>query len=215
MSVKLGTSSSGSLGQEIAPGVYGKEGKIVKVTQFTDKVLGTFEPDLFITFEIDTGGEYNDTIDIFGSFKRDERTSEVIDWGGAFRIDKTLKELGAYDGIPESKQVLSDNLTIPDQAIDNLYGIDVLYLLFAVGKNPNKDKNMWNTFPSIALKGKEPEDCTRIFNGLYQELKTDDYNYTKLVKGRDYMETQSRSGKTQPSSETGSKNPDDFNNLPF
>lgn len=188
MSLELGTSSGGgSLGTKLDEGVFGKTGIIQSAVQHFDKQLGDYEPDLFLEITIDSGSQYEDVIDIFGSFGRDERTNEVTGWGSAFKVDQVLQDLGAYNSLTEEQRQLNGN-RLPDGALQALQGMKVHYVVFCTGKHPNKDKPIYNNFWKI-MPASDSVDPDVAFAKIQETLMNDDYARERLTKGRDYMET--------------------------
>lgn len=186
MGLELGTSSSsGGLGKKIADGVWGKTGIIQTAQQEFGKELGTYSPDVFLAIEIDSGGQYDDQVDIFGSFQRDERTNEITGWGGAFKVDQVLNDLGAYDGLSDNQKEINGN-ELPQEAITALQGLRVHYLVYCSGKNPNKDKPVYNVFWKL-LPATEDDNPDEKYAAIGEALTSDSYHREKLEQGRAYL----------------------------
>lgn len=185
-SLKAGTSSSGSsLGTKVAEAVWGVTGRIESAIQDYEKKLGDYEPDIFITLTIDSGKQYPDEVDLFGSFGRDERTGEITGWGSAFKVDQVLNDLGAYDGLSEEQKEINNGV-IPPDALEAIRGMRVHYLLYCSGKNPNKDKPVYNTYWKV-LPASENTDPQTAWEQIFSSLQGEDYHMNKLVAGRNYL----------------------------
>ena len=177
------------LGQKIAHSVWGKTGIIQSAQQEFNKELGNYSPDIFLTIEIDAGGKYNDKVDLFGSFQRDERTNEITGWGGAFKVDQVLNDLGAYDGLSDEQKQIDGN-ELPSEAIAALQGIKVQYLVYCSGKHPNKDKPVYNTFWKLLPATDEDDASEKVFDQIGEALSGDSYHREKLEYGRNYLDSQ-------------------------
>ena len=154
------TSGSGAE-NNLGDNIYYNEGTILSVKDVTDTADNAFENDIAIQLMVQVPN-LNDpkTITISGDFKRDQMTKEVVDWGGAFKIQKLCQACG-LDG------TLNAHYKLDAGILQQMVGKTIV---FANYKKKDGKYKPWNqVFNPADLKDKN-------------DLKVRFLNYQKYLK---------------------------------
>lgn len=111
------------------PGIYVNEVEIADVQDISGEQLPFMEKpvDIGIKLTLEIGRGFRPEMQIFGQFKRDPATGEIIGWGSAWLVQDALNRLG-YSGS------LDDGNKIPADALQHLVGVHFLRLAYVVGQ---------------------------------------------------------------------------------
>tara|TARA_R100000458_G_scaffold33295_1_gene30609 strand:- start:785 stop:1420 length:636 start_codon:yes stop_codon:yes gene_type:complete len=180
-----GGSSDSNSDKYLGDNIWYNSGVIKKATDTSDKVVdfgnAQVKYDIAVELEIAIEGlQYPKTMTVSGNFKKDH-TGQVIDWGGAFKIQKLFQAAGVTGEL--------DNNKLTPAILSSLVDREVAFLNY---KNTKGKYSSWSRiYPVNAPKEVMKKDF------LKDRARIDKGGWTNNYDSGDSMPNQVTNGSTQ------------------